>query len=51
MPDCAEERGIRYCFECDEFPCDRHYGRKRNLVIYDKNWLNFIKKEISEDES
>ncbi|MDD3313640.1 C-GCAxxG-C-C family (seleno)protein [Pseudodesulfovibrio sp.] len=24
VPDCAREHGVDYCFECPEFPCDRH---------------------------
>lgn len=46
IPDCAEKKGVRFCFDCDEFPCERHYGRKGNLVMYDRNWLDFIKKEV-----
>jgi hypothetical protein len=48
MPDCAEERKIRFCFECSEFPCDRHYGGKGNLVIFDSKWLDFIKSDIGD---
>ncbi|MDI6917789.1 MAG: DUF3795 domain-containing protein [Thermoplasmatales archaeon] len=46
MPDCAEKKGIKYCFECKEFPCPRHYGEENNLTIFDKKWLDFIKKEV-----
>ena len=46
MPDCAEEKGIGFCFECEEFPCGRHYGKNGNLTIFDKKWLDFIKEEI-----
>ncbi len=46
IPDCAELKGIKYCFECDEFPCDRHYGKFENYVIFDSKWLDFIKEEI-----
>ncbi|MBU3902176.1 MAG: DUF3795 domain-containing protein [Candidatus Thermoplasmatota archaeon] len=46
MPDCAEKKGIKYCFECKEFPCLRHYGEENNLTIFDKKWLDFIKKEV-----
>lgn len=24
VPDCAEKHGVDYCFECAEFPCERH---------------------------
>lgn len=48
MPDCAQEKGLEFCFECGEFPCDRHYGEKGNLIIYDKKWLDFIKKEVKD---
>lgn len=24
IPACVRERGVGFCFECDEFPCDRH---------------------------
>lgn len=46
IPDCAELKGIKYCFECDEFPCDRHYGKFGNYVIFDSKWLDFIKEEL-----
>jgi len=49
MPDCAQERGVRLCFECVDFPCDRHYGRKGNLVIFDKGWLDFMRSELGKD--
>lgn len=49
MPDCAEERGVEFCFLCDEFPCDRHYGKRDNRVIFDSRWLDFIKRELGKD--
>lgn len=24
VPACVKEQGVDFCFECDEFPCDRH---------------------------
>lgn len=41
---CAGEHGVAYCFECDEFPCDRHgmppglaeRWRANNEVMRDK---------------
>lgn len=24
VPSCAKENGVAYCFECEDFPCDRH---------------------------
>ena len=24
VPDCAREQGVDYCFQCAEFPCERH---------------------------
>lgn len=24
VPACIKERGVDFCFQCDDFPCDRH---------------------------
>lgn len=24
VKDCIKEKGVDFCFQCDEFPCDRH---------------------------
>lgn len=50
MPDCAAEKDVEFCFLCDEFPCDRHYGKKDNRVIFDSRWLDFIKKELGKGQ-
>ncbi|MDI6855553.1 MAG: DUF3795 domain-containing protein [Candidatus Thermoplasmatota archaeon] len=41
-----KKRKIKYCFECTEFPCDRHYGKFGNEVVFDSKWLDFMKKEL-----
>ena len=34
---CAREHGVDYCFECPEFPCDRHGMQDRLLDIWRRN--------------
>jgi hypothetical protein len=25
LPACAKEKGVDYCFDCEEFPCNKNY--------------------------
>ena len=45
---CVREKGVDYCYQCDEFPCDRH-GMPAGLA---ERWLanNEKMKEIGPDE-
>lgn len=36
---CAEERGLRFCGECDDFPCEKNYM----VPALSKQWLDEIK--------
>jgi hypothetical protein len=38
---CTTERGIKCCFECEEFPCETHY---KEDMVYSQNSLNNWKK-------
>lgn len=40
---CVKERNIGFCFECDEFPCDRQFkGKLRERWIYINNRMKEI---------
>jgi len=36
---CAEERGLRFCGECDRFPCENNYA----TPALAKQWLDEVK--------
>lgn len=40
--DCALERGVRFCGECGEFPCEVILTRPRCTSL-DKEWLRWKK--------
>lgn len=37
--NCSQEKGIDFCFQCDEFPCNKHYLNQ--FVV--KKWLEINK--------
>lgn len=40
---CGRERGIEFCFECDEFPCDKQFeGKLRERWIQRNNRIKEI---------
>jgi hypothetical protein len=39
FPQCAADKGVSICFECDEFPCEKSYR------FFPKSWLDFIKSD------
>ena len=40
---CRKERNINFCFECDEFPCDKQFkGKLRERWIYINNRMKEI---------
>jgi len=41
---CVENREINSCGECQEFPCERHYGP---MAVYAKMFLDWKKQEIA----
>jgi len=43
---CVEERGLRSCGDCEEFPCEKHYGP---MAVYSKTFLDWRKREIKPD--
>ena len=38
LPQCAEQMGVKICFECQKFPCKRFFERGP----FKKDWLEFI---------
>jgi hypothetical protein len=45
--DCVQERGLAYCGQCADFPCDELFARERATVL-DKNWLAWKRREREE---
>ena len=45
---CVETKKIGSCGECQEFPCDKHYGQ---MAVYAKKFLNWKKQEIKKHTS
>jgi hypothetical protein len=43
---CAELRGVRFCGECKEFPCEKNYL----VPALSKQWLDEIKETFRESE-
>jgi len=41
FPACAEEKGVEICFDCRDFPCEKHYKHK----LFSEEWLDFIKSD------
>lgn len=41
---CVENKGINSCGECQEFPCEKHYG---SMAVYAKLFLDWKKQEIT----
>ncbi len=37
VPACAKENEVEFCFQCAEFPCDRHGLPDRLAAIWKKN--------------
>ena len=37
VAECIREQGVDYCFECGEFPCDRHGFPERLEMIWHRN--------------
>mgnify|MGYP003563218347 CR=1 FL=1 len=42
--DCVLEKGLRFCGECKEFPCETII-KKTKCTVLDKNWLLWKKSE------
>ncbi|MDO4565085.1 MAG: DUF3795 domain-containing protein [Clostridia bacterium] len=40
--DCVQNRGLAFCGECPEFPCETLLNEPRTTVL-DKEWLNWKK--------
>jgi len=45
---CVENREINSCGECQEFPCEKHYGP---MAVYAKKFLDWKKQEIAKTQS
>ena len=41
---CVENKAINSCGECQEFPCEKHYGP---MAVYTKKFLDWKKQEIA----
>jgi len=41
LPACAKEKNVSLCFECNEFPCEKHY--ESGPIV--KELLDHFKKE------
>ncbi len=41
LPKCAKNKGMEFCFDCNEFPCKSHY----NDGPFNKEVLDFHKGE------
>ncbi|MFP4459366.1 MAG: DUF3795 domain-containing protein [Candidatus Zixiibacteriota bacterium] len=39
LPECAKEKGVKICFDCDDFPCEKVYG------FFPKEFLDFLKSD------
>ena len=37
VTECVREQGVDYCFQCNEFPCDRHGFPERLEAIWRRN--------------
>jgi len=36
MPECAYSRGLKLCFDCKDFPCEKCGA------LFQKQWLDFV---------
>lgn len=43
---CVENKGLDFCGECKEFPCEKHYGA---MAVYAKAFLDWKKEEIAKN--
>jgi len=43
---CAEERGLRFCGECDRFPCENNYA----TPALAKQWLDEVKEAFQSEK-
>lgn len=41
LPECAENKGVNLCFECEEFPCNLNY--EKGPIV--KGLLDFYKRD------
>jgi len=41
---CVENKGIDSCGECQDFPCEKHYGP---MAVYAEKFLDWKKQEIA----
>jgi len=41
---CVENKAINSCGECQEFPCEKHYGP---MAVYAEKFLNWKRQEIA----
>jgi len=44
---CVQEKGLRFCGECSDFPCDEILSRKKATVL-DKEWLAWKRRQKEE---
>lgn len=42
---CVQSKGVNYCGECPEFPCERHY--QANIAVYSPKYLDWKKREVN----
>jgi hypothetical protein len=43
---CAEERGVRFCGECQDFPCDENYS----VPALAEQWLEEIEEAFGKSD-
>jgi hypothetical protein len=47
LPKCSQEKGVAFCFECEEFPCKQNY--EKGPVV--KELLDYFKSKIKKSQS
>lgn len=41
IPQCAQKKKVKFCFDCKVFPCKLHYRRAKMYA----EWLDFLKSD------